>query len=163
MTRIRPKRQRSVGFEALEGRLALSTGMAVASHHVHHAIVRAAQRSVPASFHGRTSISGSTLTTTNLRGNIGNDRFTGYGTGTMAGKYFQNGDVYLNNSQGTVQLSLTAIQVKVRRKMRREVATMVVAASGKYAEFVNDTGMITTWHVAKRPNAPAHFAGTLNV
>src|SRR5206468_12413991 len=30
MTRIRPKRQRHVGFEALEGRLALSTGMAVA-------------------------------------------------------------------------------------------------------------------------------------
>ena len=77
MMRIRPKRQRTVGFEALEGRLALSTGIAVASPHVHQAIVRAAQRSIPASFHGRTSISGSTLTTTNLTGKIGNDRFTG--------------------------------------------------------------------------------------
>jgi hypothetical protein len=162
MTRIRPKRQRAVGFEALEGRLALSTGMAVASPHVHQAVVRAAQRSIPASFHGRTSISGSTLTTTNLTGKIGPDHFTGSGTGTIVGNLFQGGTVSLSNSQGTIQLSLTAIQVKVRKTMRREVATMVVAASGKYASFINDPGIITTWHVSKNPNAPAHFAGTLN-
>ncbi len=162
MTRIRPKRQRTVGFEALEGRLALSTGMAVASPHVHQAIVRAAQRSIPASFHGRTSISGSTLTTTNLTGKIGTDRFTGTGTGTMVGNLFQSGNVYLSNSQGTIQLSLSAIQVKVRKTMRREVATMVVAATGKYAPFVNATGLITTWHVSNKPNAPAQFSGTLN-
>jgi hypothetical protein len=69
----------------------------------------------------------------------------------------------MSNSQGSVQLSLSAIQVKVRKAMRREVATMVVAASGKYAQFVNDPGVITTWHVSNKPNAPANFAGTLNV
>ena len=162
MMRIRPKRQRTVGFEALEGRLALSTGMALASPHVHQAIVRAAQRSIPASFHGRTSISGSTLTTTGLTGKIGNDRFTGYGTGTMVGNLFQSGNVYLSNSQGAIQLSLSAIEVQVRKTMRREVATTVVAATGKYASFVNDPGIITTWHVSTQPNAPARFAGTLN-
>ncbi len=161
MMRIRPKRQRTVGFEALEGRLALSAGMA--SPHLHEAVVRAAQRSMPASFQGRTSISGSTLTTTNLTGKIGNDRFTGYGTGTMVGTFFQSGNVYLSNSHGSVQLSLSAIQVKVRKSLRREVATMVVAASGKYAPFVSDTGVITTWHVSNKPNARANFAGTLNV
>ncbi len=102
MTRIRPKRQRTVGFEALEGRLALSTG-GMASPHVHDAVVHAAQRAIPASFHGRTSISGSTLTTTSLTGKIGNDRFTGYGTGTMVGNLFESGNVYLSNSQGSVQ------------------------------------------------------------
>ena len=137
--------------------------MGVASPHVHDAIVRAAQRSIPATFQGRTSISGSTLTTTNLTGKIGNDRFTGYGTGTMVGNLFQSGNVYLSNSQGSVQLSLTAIEVQVRKTMRREVATTVVAASGKYASFVNDPGVITTWHVSNKPNAPAHFAGTINV
>jgi hypothetical protein len=162
MTRIRPKRQRAVGFEALEGRLALSTGMAVASPHMHQAIMRATQRAIPASFHGRTSISGSTLTATNLTGKIGADRFTGDGTGTMVGTFFQSGNVYLSNSQGNIQLSLSTIQVKVRKTMRREVATTVVAASGKYAPFVNDTGLITTWHVSNKPNAPAQFAGTLN-
>ena len=133
--------------------------MAMASPHVHQAIVRAAQRSIPASFHGRTSISGSTLATTNLTGKIGTDRFTGYGTGTMVGKLFQSGNVYLSNSHGSIQLALSAIQVKVRKTMRREVATMVVAATGKYAPFVNGTGLITTWHVTNKPNAPAHFSG----
>jgi hypothetical protein len=163
MTGIRPKRQRAVGFEALEGRLTLSTGMAVASPQVHQAIVRAAQSTIPASFHGITSISGSTLTTSSLTGKIGTDQFTGSGTGTIVGNLFQSGNVYLSNSQGSVQFSLVAIQVKVRRTMRREVATMVVAASGKYAPYLNHTGLITTWHVVNRPNAPAHFSGALNV
>jgi hypothetical protein len=162
MTRIRPKRQRAVGFEALEGRLALSTGMAVAAPHAHHAIVRAAKRSIPASFHGRTSINGSALATTNLTGKIGTDRFTGYGTGTLVNNLFQSGTVYLSNSRGSVQLSLSAIQVKVRKTTRLEFATTVVAASGKYATFVNDTGIINTWHVSPQPNAPASFSGKLN-
>ena len=63
------------------------------------------------------------------------------GTGTMVGNLFQSGNVYLSNSQGSIQLSLSAIQVKVRKTMRREVATMVVAASGKYAPFVSDYGI----------------------
>jgi hypothetical protein len=46
--------------------------------------------------------------------------------------------------------------------MRTEVATTVVAATGKYASFVGAPGLITTWHVSNKPNAPAQFSGTLN-
>ena len=128
----------------------------MASPHVHPAIVRAAQRSIPASFHGRTSISGSTLATTNLTGKsvMTDSPAPAPGRGRQV---FQSGNVYLSNSQGSVQLSLSAIQVKVRKTIRREVATMVVAATGKYAPFVNATGLITTWHVSNKPNAPRSF------
>ncbi len=59
MTRIRSKRQRPVGFEALEGRLALSAGMgtAVASHHAEAGCMSQTQKSIPASFKGHRSSS----------------------------------------------------------------------------------------------------------
>jgi hypothetical protein len=159
VTRIRPKRQRTVGFEALEGRLVLSTGMAVASPQIHDAIVRASQRSVPASFKGRVSISGSTLTTTNLKGHIGPDLFTGYGTGTEVGKQFQGGDVYLSNSQGSIHLGLSpTYSVRVGKLSTRTFAITVVDATGKYTPFLTSTGTITKWNVPARTNALATFA-----
>ena len=160
MTRIRPKRQRLVGFEALEGRLTLSSGMTVASPHVREAIVRATQRTIPASFQGRISISGSSLTITNLTGKIGTDRFTGSGSGAIAGTVFQSGNVSLSNKHGSVQLALGTSQVvKVGKSSRQLIPMEVVAASGKYARYVNDTGMITNWNIPTNPNASGRFSG----
>ncbi len=105
MNRIRPRQKRSLRFEALEGRLALSTGtgmgMGVVAHQAHVLVKGAAPRQVqvPVSFKGHVSVSGSTVTTTNLTGTIGRDHFTGYGTGTTSGTIFQGGDVYLSNSK----------------------------------------------------------------
>ena len=58
MTRIRSKRQRSLGFEPLEGRLALSAGvgMAVASHHAHEVPMSQIQKTIPASFKGHSQL-----------------------------------------------------------------------------------------------------------
>jgi hypothetical protein len=164
MTRIRPKRQRAVGFEALEGRLALSTGMAVASPHVHQAIVRATPRAIPATFHGRTSISGSTLTTTNLTGNIGHDQFTGYGTGTVNGRQFEGGNVYLSNSEGSIQLALTpSYTERVGKASTKTFGVSVVNATGKYAPYLTSTGHITKWNIPARPNAIASFSATFTL
>ena len=161
MTRIRPKRQRAVGFEALEGRLALSTGMAVASPHVHHAIVRAAQRSVPASFTGRVSTDGPTLTTTNQRGHIGPDRFTGSASGTEVGKDFQRGDVNVSNSQGAIQLQLSPFYTeRVGRKTTNTFGITVVSATGKYLPYLTSAGRITRWNVPDKPNATATVSST---
>jgi hypothetical protein len=164
MTRIPPKRQRNVGFEALEGRLALSTGMAVASPHAGDAIERASERSIPASFTGRVSVSGSTLTTTNLKGHVGNYRLTGYGTGTVAGKQFEGGNVYLSNSQGNIQLALSpTYQVRAGKSLTRPFAITVVDATGAYAPFVTSTGTITRWNVPAKPNAIARFSALFTV
>jgi hypothetical protein len=164
MIRIRPKRQRNVGFEPLEGRLALSTGFATASPHLHAAIVRAAQHKVPASFKGQVSISGTELSTTNLTGHIGPDRFTGYGTGTVLGTQFQGGDVYLSNSNGTIHLALSPFFVRhAGRAKTRTFAITVVDATGKYAPFVDGTGTVTRWSVPARQNAHANVSGVFNL
>ncbi len=164
MTRIRPKRQRAVGFEALEGRLALSTGMAVASPHIHEAIVRASQRSIPASFTGRVSTDGPTLTTTNLRGHIGPDRFTGSGTGTEVGKAFQGGDVNLSNSQGTIELQLSPFYTeRVGKTTTNTFGITVVSATGKYLPYLTSQGRITRWNVPDKPGATASFAAVFTV
>jgi hypothetical protein len=153
MIRIRPKRRRNIAFEALEGRLALSTGMSLPSHQIHHAVVRSLQHKIPASFKGRVSISGSELTTTNLKGRIGPDRFTGYGTGTIVGNRFQGGDVFLSNSNGTIHLGLSPLfAVRVGK-----------AKSQKYAPFVGSTGTVTRWNVPARQNAQASVSGVFNL
>jgi hypothetical protein len=162
MTRIRPKRQRSAGFEALEGRLALSAGTAAAPHHIHSAIVRTSQPTISASFQGRTTITGSTLTIKNLTGKIKNDRLTGSGSGTQVGNVFQGGSVTLSNKHGSVELVLESVQtVTVGKKSRKVIPLVIEAASGKYAPFQGDMGVITRWNDPAKPNAVARFSGVL--
>ena len=163
MTRIRSKRQRSLGFETLEGRLALSAGvgMALASHHAHEVPMSQIQKTIPASFKGHSQLlSGSELVTTNLRGTIGRDHFTGSGTGTVSGKLFQGGNVYLSNSRGSIQLSLSpAVVTKVRGHARQNVAIAVAAATGKYVLDVGMTGILNTWNAPAKPRATSSFSG----
>jgi hypothetical protein len=164
MTRIRPKRQRTVGFEALEGRLALSTGMAIASPHAHQAIVRALRRSIAASFKGQVSITGTTLSATNLHGHLGPDQLTGYGTGTEVGTQFEGGQVYLSNSQGTIQLGLgPTFLTRSGRAKTKTFAISIEAATGKYAAFATSTGRITKWNVPNTPNATGSFSAVFQI
>ena len=166
MNRIRPRQKRTPRFEALEGRLVLSTGMGmgVISHHAHALVRSQAQRQVPASFRGHVSVSGSTVTTTNLTGTIGRDRFTGSGTGTMSGTIFQGGDVYLSNKQGTIHLRLSPATVtQVGKRIRQTVAVVALDATGKYAPYTGSPGTLTTWNVPARPNATASFSGVFTI
>jgi hypothetical protein len=164
MKRIRSKRQRAVGFETLEGRLALSAGMGTvaAAHHAEPAVAKATQSSIPASFRGHVQIlSASELAVTGLTGTIGKNHFTGSGTGNVAGKQFEGGDVFLSNSQGSVELQLSpAFVVKVGRSSKQEVSMVAVAATGKFAAYVGITGTITTWNVPAKPSASASFSGS---
>jgi hypothetical protein len=157
MIRNRSKRQRPVSFEALEGRLALSTGVGMAEFAGHrHALAMIAQ--IRASFKGHVQVTGATtISVTGLHGRIGADQMTGSGTGTVAGRQFQGGTVSLSNSLGTVELGLGAA-FKVRR--RQDVPVVVLAATGKYAPFVNLTGTLTKWNVPARPTGTASFAGS---
>ena len=168
MNRNRARQKRTPKFEALEGRLVLSTGMAtgVISHHAHALVRSQPQRQVPASFRGHVSVSGSTVTTTNLTGTIGSDHFTGSGTGTTSGTIFQGGDVYLSNKQGTIHLRLSpasVTQVGVRKRIRQTVAVVALDATGKYAPFIGSPGSLTTWNVPARPNATASFSGVFTI
>ena len=164
MHKIRPRQKRSLAFEALEGRLTMSTGLAVASPHTHALVVSRTAGTIPATFKGHTSINGLTETTPDLTGRIGRDRFTGYGSGTVSGTIVQNGDVYLSNSQGSIQLSLgTASVTQVGRRSRQEVPVVVTGSTGKYASYTGTTGLLTTWNVPARPNAIATFSGYFNM
>jgi hypothetical protein len=166
MMRARSKRQRSLGFEALEGRLALSTSMgtALASHHADAMLKSQISKTISASFKGHVQVSGSNLTVTNLTGVIGTDRFSnGRATGTMSGKQFDGGDVYLNNSKGSIHLTLgAAYSVKKGKKTLQYVPVSVDPAgtSGKYAAYAGITGTMTSWNVPAKPNAAASFGGS---
>jgi hypothetical protein len=165
MTRNRSKPQRHLTFESLEGRLALSAGMgmAVASHNAHEVHISQMQKSIPASFKGHAQLIGSELTTTNLRGTIGTDHFTGSGTGTEVGRQFEGGTVNLSNSHGTVQFSLApSVVIKKGKSTRQEVSLVAVAGTGKYAAYVGITGTLTSWNVPAKPSASANFGGTLS-
>ena len=168
MTRIRPKRQRRVEFEALEGRLALSADMGIAAS-LHHAEVRHPRQpanSIRASFTGHVQLNGTTLTTTNLKGTIGPGHFTGTGTGTVAGKVFQGGTVNLSSTSGngTVQLRLgAAYTVKKGRSSIQYVSVVVASATGNYANYTGMAGTLTSWNVPAKPSAPARFSGAFNI
>ncbi len=160
MNRICPRQKRSLGFEALEGRLTLSTGLAVASPHTHALVVTRAAGTIPATFKGHTTINGSTETTPDLTGRIGRDRFSGYGSATLSGTIVQVGDAYLSNSQGTIHFTLeTASVTQVRRRTRQSVPIVITEATGKYASYIGATGLLKTWNVPARPNATSTFSG----
>jgi len=141
-------------------------GMAVASHHAEAVRMSQNRNSIPGSFKGHVQVNGSNLVVTNLTGTIATDHFkNGRGTGTMAGKIFQGGDVYLSNSKGTIHLSLgAAFVVKKRKSSIQEVPVSVNPAgtSGKYAAYDNITGTLTSWNVPAKPSASATFSGTFN-
>lgn len=161
MNQIRPRQKRSLGFDALEGRLTLSTGMA--SPHIHALAVT--QTKIPASFKGHASIiNGSTAVISSLTGRIGSDRFTGSGSGTVAGRIFQSGDVFLKNSHGTIHLGLGPVIVThVGKSVSQKVPFVVLESSGKYAQFTGTTGMLTSWNTPVRPKAISTFSGFIRV
>jgi hypothetical protein len=161
MTRSRSKRQRPVSFEALEGRLVLSTGMGMAMvpHHSHSPAMSTIH--IPASFKGRVQISGTTLTVTDLRGKIAGSPMTGYGTGTAVGRQFEGGTVWLSNSAGTIELGLGPdYVVKVKGHPKRDVPVTIVNATGPYAGYIGITGTLTSWNVPAKPTKNASFSGT---
>ena len=165
MNRIRPRQKRTPRFEALEGRLVLSTGgIGVISPQAHVLVRSQAQRQVPASFRGHLSESGSTVTTTNLTGTIGRDHFKGSATGTTSGTIFQGGYVYLSNSKGSVTLKLfPATVTQVGKRIKQTVAAVALDCTGKYAQYTGSPGELTTWNVPARPNATASFSGVFTI
>jgi hypothetical protein len=166
MKSMRSKRLRFLGFESLEGRLALSTGMGIAavSHPAGAVEMSQTQRTIPASFKGHVQIiNGTEMMTTNLRGTIGTDHLTGSGTGVVAGRLFMGGTVSLNNSLGSMQLELgSSYTVKVKRHSRQEVNLVVVAGTGKYASYVGATGLLNSWNTPVKPTSTATFGGYFN-
>jgi hypothetical protein len=160
MNQVRRGQKRSLGFESLEGRLALSTGMAVASPHAHLHALSNTHSSIAATFTGHTSINGSSVETPDLSGRIGRDRFAGNASGTAAGATFEGGDVLLTNSKGSIQLELGAATVtKVAGRTRQEVPMVILASTGKYAQFTGATGMLTNWSISARPKGLSSFSG----
>jgi hypothetical protein len=160
MNKIRPKQKRSPSLEVLEGRLTLSTGLAVDSPHTHALVRSLPHGAIPVSFRGHTSTSGSTQTTPDLTGRIGHDRFTGYGSATVSGAAVLGGDVYLSNRKGSLHLKLDSVSfTQVGRSQRPEVPFVVVEATGKYASFAGATGIGTAWNVPANPERTSTFSG----
>ena len=162
MNRIRPRQKRSLGFEALEGRLTMSTGLAVASPHTHALAMSRARDQIPASFKGHASINGTTEVTPDLTGRIGRERLAGSGTATLSGTVVEGGEAELSNSQGSIQFSLGSASVThVGKRTRQEVPIVVSGATGAFAPYVGTTGVLTTWNVPANPNATSTCSGYL--
>ena len=160
MNQTRPKQKRCPSLEVLEGRLTLSTGLAVVSPHTHAPVTDLAQHRIRATFKGHTSINGSTGVTPDLTGRIGNNRFTGSLSATASNDIVQSGDVYLSNSQGSLHLQLgTASVIGVGKRSKQRVPLVVVGATGRYAQLTGMTGMVTTWNVPANPNRASTFSG----
>ena len=164
MKRIRPTRQRTAGFEALEGRWALSAGLAVASHHADAAVRSHFRRSVPVSISGELSIiGGTTATVTGVAGRIGEADFnSGSGSGTISGNQFQGGTIDVSNGQGTIELSLGAARIgTIGGYQRMKVRVVAVNAGGAYAQVTGSTGTLK----ALAPigfQGVNHFSGSLH-
>ena len=164
MNMIRRRRKSSFSIEALEGRLTLSTGLAAPSPHAHAMVMHASSGQIRATFKGHTSINGSTESTPDLTGKIGPDRFTGYGSGTTSNNIVQSGEVFLSNSQGSIQLQLgTASVSHIRKKIRQKVPILIQQSTGKYAQWSGLSGVLTTWNTPSRPKAISTFSGFLSL
>jgi hypothetical protein len=121
------------------------------------------QRTIPFTFRGHTSISGSTQTTLDLAGNIGNYRFTGTGIVTTSGNLVLSGDAYLTGRQGSLHLKFdTGSLTQVGRRQRQSVPLVVMEATGKYAPFTGATGMGTAWSIPANPRRLSTFSGYMN-
>jgi hypothetical protein len=160
VNKIRPKQKRSLNLEVLEGRLTLSTGLALAAPHTHALVRSLAQHKIVATFRGHTSFNGSTPVIPDLTGRVGNDSFTGNGSATVAGNVLQGGDVFLGNSQGSLHLQLGTA---VGKHPRQKIPIVVVEATGKYAQLTGLTGILTKYNVPARPGAISTFSGNLNI
>jgi hypothetical protein len=164
MNQHRPRQKRSLGFEALEGRLTLSTGLAMASPHTHAVVLSRTPGKVQATFKGHTLTDGATQMIPDLTGKIGHDQFTGSGSATISNKIVQGGEVSLENSQGNIQLSLGLASVThAGKRLRQRVPIVITQATGQYAAYAGMTGMLTSWNVPANPNKPSSFSGFVSL
>jgi hypothetical protein len=144
--------------------LTLSTGLAMPSPYTDALALSGGHGKIKATFKGQTTINGSTEVVPDLTGRIGNQQFSGYGSGTTSDNIVQSGEVFLSNSQGSIQLQLgTASVTRVRRRIRQRVPILVQQATGQYAQWAGLTGQLTTWNTPSRPNATASFSGYLEL
>jgi hypothetical protein len=160
VNKIRPRQKRSLNLEVLEGRLTLSTGLAVPSPHTHALVRNQAQHRITATFTGHASIDGSTQVIPDLTGKIGPALFTGNGSATVSGNTLQSGDAFLSNSQGSVHLQLGTA---VGKHPRQKVPIVVAEATGAYAQFTGLSGVLTKWNVPARAGAISRFSGYLSM
>jgi len=163
MNKFRRTQRRSLGFESLEGRLTMSTGLAGASLHAHALVMKQIQRTIPFTFRGHTSRSGSMLTIPDLAGKIGNVRFQGNGSLATAGTQVLGGDAYLTSRQGSIHFQFgTGSFTQVGRRQRELVPLTIVGATGLYSPYIGTTGMGTSWNVPANPKQFSTFSGFIN-
>src|SRR5262249_29123361 len=164
MNEIRRRQNRTLGVEALEGRLTLSAVLSVASPHTHAPVMSRSSGSIPATFRGHTSIDGSTQVIPDLTGRVGTDRFAGSGSVTVSGTTVQSGDASLSNSQGSIHFILGVASVTHHGKQTRQtVPILIVGSTGKYASFTGKTGVLNSWNIPANPHKPSAFGGYLNM
>jgi hypothetical protein len=145
MKRFRPTRQTTAVFETLEGRWALSAGLAVVSHHADAAVRSHSPRKVPVFISGELSVGGgTTATVTNVAGRIGKADFdSGSGSGTISGNEFQGGDIEVSNGQGTIELGLGAARIVIIGGYQKmNVKVVAVNGGGAYSQVTGSTGSL---------------------
>jgi hypothetical protein len=121
------------------------------------------QRTIPFTFHGHASASGSTVSIPDLAGKIGNTRFSGSGSATVGGNSVMSGDAFLTSKQGSLHLQFgSGFFTKVGRRQRQEVPFAIVGATGLYSPYIGTTGLGTTWTIPANPRRLSTLSGFIN-
>ena len=158
--RLKPRRR--LTFDSLEGRLTLSAGMGMVAASHHAEIAHTDVKSLKATFTGRVTLSGSTYTSSNLKGTIGPAKFAGTAQVLTQGQALAGGYVNLSNSQGTLEFQLVpGNPVKVGKTVKQPVGLLAIEGTGAYASYIGATGNVTKFKLPAKGSGPATITATV--
>jgi len=158
--RLKPRRR--LTFDALEGRLTLSAGMGTIASSHHAEIAHTNQKSLKASFTGHVTLSGTTYSSSNLKGTIGPSKFSGTAQVLTQGSLLQGGYVNLSNSKGTLEFQLIpGSPVKVGKTVRQPVGLLAIEGTGAYTSYIGATGNVTKIKLPAKGSGPATITATV--
>ncbi len=158
--RLKPRRR--LTFDALEGRLTLSAGMGMVAASHHAEIAHPNVKSLKATFTGRVSLSGTTYTSSNVKGTIGPAKFTGNAEILTQNHLLEGGYVNLTNSQGTLEFQLEpGNPVKVGKSYKQPVGLLAIEGTGAYSSYIGATGNVTKFKLPAGGSGNASITATV--
>lgn len=135
-------------------------GMVAASHHAE--IAHPNVKSLKATFTGRVSLSGTTYTSSNVKGTIGPAKFTGNAEILTQNHLLEGGYVNLTNSQGTLEFQLEpGNPVKVGKSYKQPVGLLAIEGTGAYSSYIGATGNVTKFKLPAGGSGNASITATV--
>jgi hypothetical protein len=144
MTKARSARQRRMQIEALEGRLAMSGGVAALHSNGAEVFAHKIPKTIPITYTAHFSYSGSSVLISGASGKLGKIHLTGQGSGTIVGDQFEGSSVVLSNAAGTITLDFGPGTLKrAGKNVKLKVTVSAELATGAYNMVEGSMGNVT--------------------